>query len=394
MVAKGKRRTSAQAATGTEVEAWVEGLARLHARIGRHFHRAEPRQWVAAYVRGLLSGVERKNSWQLAEHVGEATPDGIQRLLSTATWDVEAVRDDRRSYVVEHLGDPAAVLVVDETGFLKKGTQSVGVKRQYSGTAGRIANCQIGVFLGYASRAGYAFLDRALYLPQEWAADDDRRTEAGGPAAVTMQTKGQLARTLLARAIAAKVPHAWTTGDECYGSDGSLRGWLEAQREAYVLAVRGHTYLWTANERGVPEQTTVAALVPTIPETAWTRLSCGDGAKGPRLYDWAWAKLPYRTAEGWAKWLLVRRSVSDPSDLASYLVFAPAGTTLEQGVAVAGRRWTIEVGLEQAKGEVGLDQYEVRRWEGWYRHITLALLAHAFLAATRAHAATTEKGAV
>ncbi len=378
--------------TAAEVAAWAEGLTQLQARIGRHFHRAEPRQRVGAYLRGLLSPVERKNGWQLAEHAGEATPDGVQRLVSTAEWDVEAVRDDLRAYVVEQLGDPEAVLVVDETGFLKKGTKSVGVKRQYSGTAGRIENCQIGVFLGYASAVGHAFLDRALYLPQEWAADVARRHEAGVPEAVTFQTKGQLAQLLLARALQAGVPHAWITGDEVYGNDGHLRRWLETQGEAYVLAVRGNMLLWTWDESSPPTGATLAERVGALADTAWRTRSCGDGAKGPRRYDWAWIALPYLTPPGWTKGILARRSTTDPTDLAYYLVYAPTSTTLEGLVRVAGRRWTIEEGLEQAKGDVGLDQYEVRRWTGWYRHITLALLAHAFLAATRARAATMTKG--
>ena len=392
MVGKGQHAAGTVDTTVAEIAAWGEGLARLAVQIGQHFVRVEPRQRVGAYLRGLLAPVERKNGWQLAEHAGEATPDGVQRLVSTAAWDVEAVRDDLRAYVVEHLGDPEAVLVVDETGFLKKGTKSVGVKRQYSGTAGRIENCQIGVFLGYAGGTGYAFVDRELYLPKDWVADDARRREAGVPTAVTLQTKGQLAQTMLARAVAAGVPHAWITGDECYGSDGALRRWLEEHAEAYVLAVRANTYLWSASATGLQQQP-LSAIAPTIPDTAWTLVSCGDGAQGPRLFEWAWAQLPYPTAAGWAKWVLVRRRCLEPTALAYYLVFGPATTTLAQVVWVAGRRWTIETGLEQAKGEVGLDQYEVRRWAGWYRHLTLALLAHAFLAVTRAHAnATSAKG--
>ena len=383
---KGKQRAEAGGITEAEVAAWAAGLAQVHARISAHFQRAEPRARVGAYLRGLLSSVERKNGWQLAEAAGETSPDGVQRLLNTAQWDVDAVRDDLRAYVVEHLGDPEAVLVVDETGFLKKGTKSVGVKRQYSGTAGRIENCQIGVFLGYASAAGYAFVDREVYLPREWAADIARRTEAGVPQTAPHQTKGQLAKGMLERALDAGVPHAWITGDENYGSDGALRRWLEERTAAYVLAVRANTYLWLWSDTEAPRQVTIPELVAALPATAWTRLSGGDGAKGPRVYDWAWHRLPYLTPAGWAKWGLVRRSVTDPTQLAYYLVFAPQATLLPAVVRVAGRRWTIEEGLEQAKGEVGLDQYEVRRWDGWYRHITLALLAHAFLAVTRAHA--------
>jgi SRSO17 transposase len=278
------------------------------------------------------------------------------------------------------------VLVVDETGFLKKGTKSVGVQRQYSGTAGRIENCQIGVFLAYASSKGRAFIDRALYLPKEWAADPARREEAGVPETVNFQTKGQLARTMLERAFTAKVPAAWVTGDEVYGGDGALRRWLEGERRRYVLAVRANEYLWTWEADRAPRQETVGAVAGRLPDESWVRCRAGAGAKGPRLYDWA-VVVPRRDVpSGWSAWLLVRRSVSDPTELAYSFVFGPAGTALETMVQVAGRRWAIEEALEAAKGEVGLDQYEVRRWVGWYRHITLALVALAYLAATRAAA--------
>ncbi|MDQ3493725.1 MAG: IS701 family transposase [Chloroflexota bacterium] len=370
----------------SSIAGWREDLQGLHERIAPQFGRPEVRARVGRYLAGLLGPVERRNGWQLAEQLGERTPDGVQRLLNTARWDAEAIRDDLRTYVVEHLGNPDAVLVVDETGFLKKGTKSVGVQRQYSGTAGRIENCQIGVFLGYASTTGYAFLDRALYLPKGWAEDSARRTEAGVPATASFHTKGQLARSMLARAFAAGVPTAWVTGDEAYGGDGGLRRWLEAERHAYVLAVRANEYLWLWSATETPRQATISEFTHQLPADAWVRLSCGDGAKGVRWYDWAWQRLPQwgATADDWPRWVLVRRSVTDPTDIAYYLVFGPTATTLAQAAQVAGQRWMIEAGFERAKGEVGLDQYEVRRWDGWYRHITLCLLAHAFLEVTRA----------
>jgi SRSO17 transposase len=333
----------------------------------------------------LLAPVDRRNGWQLAEQIGERSPDGVQRLLRTARWDAEAVRDDLRAYVVERLGDPAAVLVIDETGFLKKGTKSVGVARQYSGTAGRIENCQIGVFLAYASAHGQAFLDRALYLPKVWVDDRPRRTAAGVPAAVAFATKGDLAQSMLARAFAAGVPAAWVTGDEVYGNDGGLRRWLEAQDRAYVLAVARSHLVW-----GEGVQIRVEALVADIPPDGWQRRAVGAGSKGPRVYDWACARLPYWTADGRAHWLLIRRSVAKPDELAFYRAWGSDDVAIEQLAQVAGRRWAIEEGLQRAK-EIGLDQYEVRRWEGWHRHITLCLLAHAFLVVTRA-AASDEKG--
>src|SRR3954464_6377328 len=369
------------------VEHWAGGLETLHARVGRRFARAEPRRRALAYLRGLLSSVERKNGWQLAELAGEPTPDGMQHLLARADWEADAVRDDLRAYVAEHLGDAQAVLVVDETGFLKKGTKSVGVQRQYSGTAGRIENCQIGVFLAYASARGRTFLDRELYLPKERAADRERRQEAAGPDTVAFRTKPQLARAMLERALDAGVPAAWVTGDEIYGGDRRLRLWLEERQMPHVLAVKSTGPLWT---RPSWRQVAAKTLAAAIPAGEWERLSAGEGAKGPRVYDWARVPIRALPEPGWDYWLLVRRSVADPTELAYYVCFCPAGTPLAELVRVAGSRWAIEESFETAKGEVGLDHYEVRRWPGWYRHITLALLAHAYLTVTRA--AAVEKG--
>jgi SRSO17 transposase len=360
-------------------------LKELCDRIAPRFARVEVRQRLPRYLAGLLQPIERRNGWQVAEQVGERTPDGVQRLMNEAQWEANAVRDDLRAYVVTHLGDPEGVLVIDETGFLKKGTKSVGVKRQYSGTAGRIENCQIGVFLAYAAPRGRTFLDRELYLPKEWAADAKRRTEAGVPKEVEFATKPQLAQRMLERALSAGVPAAWVTGDEVYGGNPGLRQWLEERRQAYVLAV--------ACDEGVrvsldPEASplAVATIGAGVPEDEWERLSAGDGAKGPRLYDWAWVELAEGAEEGWGYWLLVRRSLSDPTDLAYYRVFGPAGTTWAEAVRVAGTRWAVEETIQTSKGEVGLDQYEVRKWTPWYRYITLAMGAHAYLCVLRAHA--------
>jgi SRSO17 transposase len=372
-----------------EVEGWRAGLAALHARIAGRFRRSEVRERARRYLAGLLERVERKNGWQLAEHLGEAGPHGVQRLLNAARWDADAVRDDLRAYVIEQLGDPDGVLIVDETGFLKKGTKSVGVQRQYSGTAGRIENCQVGVFLAYAGSAGRAFLDRELYLPKEWAADDARRREAGVPADADFATKPGLARRMLERAFAAEVPAAWVAGDAVYGDASDLRRWLEGQGAAYVLAVSRSHMIWQAGQ-----QQRAVDLIATVPSAAWVTLSCGTGSRGERLYDWTWVRLPYESPAGLAHWLLVRRSLSDPTELAYYRAFGPADTTLAALVRVAGKRWAIEENFEDAKGMVGLDQYEVRKWDAWYRHVTLALLAHAYLAATRSQArhADQEKG--
>jgi SRSO17 transposase len=362
---------------------WARGLDALAARLAPRFGRKEPRRRARAYLQGLLAPVERKNGWQLAEAAGDRTPDGVQDLLARMRWDADAVRDDLRAYVVEHLGDPGAVLVLDETGFVKKGAKSVGVQRQYSGTAGRIENCQIGVFLGYASRHGHALIDRALYLPGGWATDPARRAAAGVPEEVAFATKPKLGRQMLARALAAGVPCAWVVGDSVYGADSALRRFIEASGRGYVLEVT------SAQRLGVRR---VDAWAEALPDEAWQRLSAGDGAKGPRLYDWAF--LPCRgAAAGWRKGLLVRRSIAQPDELAFYLTLAPEATPLAALVRVAGTRWTIEACFEAAKGEVGLDHYEVRSWTGWHRHTTLAMLAHAHLTVVRQAAIGGRRGA-
>ncbi len=349
------------------------GLDELMDQIAPRFSRVESRRRAAAYVKGLLAPVERKNGWQLAEAAGDRTPDGVQDFLARMRWDAEQVRDDLRTYVVEHLGDPDAVLVLDETGFVKKGSKSVGVQRQYSGTAGRIENCQIGVFLAYASRHGRTLIDRALYLPERWAADQARRDAAGIPEAVAFATKPKLGLAMLERAHAHKVPFAWVTADSVYGADHTLRRWLQEHRLAYVLAVTKAQRLGLARVEDRVDE----------PATTWHRLSAGDGAKGPRLYDWAYLPYGADAAPGWEKGLLIRRGIAQPNELAFYLTHAADGTALADLVRVAGTRWAIEACFEAAKGEVGLDQYEVRSWAGWHRHVTLAMLAHAYLTALR-----------
>ena len=362
--------------TLTDIAGWADGLQHLANRLAPRFARSEPRRRALAYLRALLAPIERKNGWQLAEAAGDRTPDGVQEFLSRVHWDAEAVRDDLRNYVVEHLGEPQAVLVLDETGFLKKGTKSVGVQRQYSGTAGRIENCQIGVFLAYVSRRGQAFIDRALYLPESWAGDPARRREAGVPEEVGFHTKPELARAMLERAFAAGVPCAWVAGDSVYGSDHRLRRSIVQQGRGYVLEVT------SAQRLGFKR---VDAWAAEFAPEAWQRLSAGEGAKGPRLYAWAYRAFP-GAAPGWRQGLLVRRSLSNRDELAFYLTYSPETSGLEDLVRVAGLRWTIEVCFEEAKGEVGLDQYEVRRWSAWHRHITLALLAHAYLVVIRSQA--------
>src|SRR5258707_4935121 len=373
-------------ATPAAVGAAPEEVPRAAPRLGPRFAREEARLRTQAYLRGLLSPVARKNGWQLAEAAGDRTPYATQHLLGRADWDADAVRDDLRAYVVEHLGDPEAVLVVDETGVVKKGHASAGVAKQYVGVVGKIENAQVGVYLAYASPQGTAFLDRALYLPEEWTDDPARCHQAGLPDTVGFATKPQLARGMLERARQAGVPAAWVTGDSVYGDDRSLPGWLGSQEQPYVLAVSGKE---SVNRDATWTPQRVSRLLQELPKEGWQRLSAGDGAKGPRWYDWYQLPLVPPLQEGFARWCLVRRSLSDPTDQQAYVVFAPEGTTLEDLVRVAGRRWTIEVAFEQAKGEVGLDHYEVRGWTGWYRHMTLALFAQAVLTVVRQHLATT-----
>src|SRR2546430_1465372 len=368
--------TAATASTIAGGQAYLADLAR---RLAPYFARSQSRDRVLAYLRGLLSEAERKNSWQVAEVCGESTPYGFQYLLSRADWDADAVRDELHTYLRQHLGDHHGVVVLDETGFLKKGRYSAGVARQYSGTAGKVDNCQIGVFLSYASPLGHALLDRELYLPQAWTGDRERCRQAGIPEDRHLATKPQVAQQMLARAFAAGVPAAWVTGDRVYGDNRPLRRWLEAQPQAYVLAVSGKEYVGLGAQ---PRQ--VKALLASLPVEGWTRLSAGDGAKGPRWYDWRWLPLADPVDPTWRRWLLVRRSLSAPADLTAYVVFAPQPTTLEDVVRVAGSRWTVESGFEVAKGEVGLDQDEVRTWRGWYRHITLVMWALALLTVMRA----------
>ena len=376
-----------------EVARWAEGIERVHECIAGRFRRPEPRRRALEYLRGLLSPVERKNGWQLAEQAGDATPDGVQRLLYNYRWDADLVRDDLRDYVVEHLGDAGGVLVVDETGFLKKGGKSVGVQRQYSGTAGRIENCQVGVFLTYAGAKGRTLLDRELYLPQVWAEDRERRREAGVPEDAVFRTKPQLAQLMLERAVESGVPFSWFTGDEVYGSGRDLRRWLEREGIPHVMAIKSNEKLWAWTDKG-PLQVRADRLVSGVEESGWVRCSAGNGAKGPRVYDWTAVEIRPLREPGKGHWLLARRSIAKPGELAYYVCFGPAETALEELARVAGTRWAIEECFEEAKGEVGLDQYEVRRWDGWYRHIALAMLAHAYLMVIKRQAMEQgEKGA-
>jgi SRSO17 transposase len=361
------------------VQLWNVYWGHIQRRIAPIFARADSRERAMAYLAGLLSGAERKNSWQLAEICGHANPYAFQHLLGRADWDPDALRDRLRSYITDFLADDGAIGVLDETGFLKKGRHSAGVARQYSGTAGKIENCQIGVFLAYATKHGHTLLDRELYLPKEWTDDPERCKLAGIPEQRGFATKPALARQMLQRAFDAGVRLAYLTGDSVYGDDQALRTWLEARQQPYVLARSCNEYVWIGHQ-----QRTIASILAELPQEGWVQLSAGAGSKGPRLYEWRRVLVHPPADRGWRRSLLFRRSLSDPSDVAAYTVFAPAHSTLTAQVQVAGTRWTVEESIQTGKGEVGMDHYEVRSWTGWYRHITLAMWASAFLAVIRA----------
>jgi SRSO17 transposase len=364
-------------------EMWTMAKSELGRRMRRYFVRLEPHHQALAYMEGLMSEASRKNGWQIAEEVGEATPYAMQHLLDRARWDCDGMRDELRTYVSQVLADPGGVLVIDETGFLKKGGKSAGVQRQYSGTAGRIENCQIGVFLSYASPRGHTLLDRELYLPKSWTDNQERCREAHVPASVAFATKPELAWRMLERTLDAGLPVAWVAGDTVYGSSQPLRANLEARKQAYALAVACKEHVEVQGTRRRVDQ-----VAHGLVREDWQELSAGTGSKGPRLFAWARIELAAPEASGWQRWLLVRQSLEEgvkPAERAYVLVFAPLGTTLQEMVEAFGARWTVEQCFEEAKGEVGLDEYEVRSWHGWYRHITLSMLALAFLTVLRAN---------
>jgi len=326
------------------------------------------------YLRGLLGDSERKNGWQMSEYLGESTPYAMQQFIYRGRFNADFLRDEMREYIVESIGERQGVLVIDETGFLKQGKHSCGVKRQYSGTAGRIENCQIGVFLTYASSKGHSPLDRRLYLPEEWANDPERRKKAKVPEDIEFQTKPQMALEMIQEATNADIPYTWVTGDCVYGDYTNVRMELEKNKKCYVMSVSGKSYVW----RGF-KQESVASILKNLPEEGWTTASCGEGSKGARLYDWLLIPINPGTTEGYERSLLVRRSKNAPDKLRAYICFATVETPMQKLVEVAGCRWTVETCFKESKSEVGLDQYEVRSYEGWYKHITLACIAHAFL---------------
>jgi SRSO17 transposase len=371
-----------------DVNGWGERFAGFKARFSGVFGRSEVRETAGLFLDGLVSGIERKTGWLMAERAGLERPHRMQALLGRTVWDGDRLRDVIRDYIVETLGNDDAVLVVDETGFLKKGSASVGVSRQYSGTAGRIENSQIGVFLSWATARGHALIDRRLYLPKAWAEDDDRRKAACVPADVTFATKPAMAREMVARTLDATGSCAWVLADAVYGSDHSFRQMLQDRCQPYVLAVRSSHVLRMLVDptpeqpfgRGIL-QTSPAQMADELAPDQWQVLSAGDGAKGERLYAWALMTLAWTAPDGFAQAVLVRKSLVDPKDRAYFFVFMPENTSLTTLACAAGRRWTIEECFARAKGDLGLDHCEARSWHGWHRHMTLVMAAAAFLAA-------------
>ena len=364
------------------VKEWGCEFEELWKSVGVCFFRHDLRGRAEGYVRGLLGRIERKNGWQLAEYLGDATPHPVQRLLDRAVWNADTVRDEILRYTRSHLltAGEGGVLIVDETGFLKKGNKSVGVQRQYSGTAGRIENCQIGVFLALSGPGGRTLIDRELYLPKSWCEDSVRCEAASVPSDVRFATKQRLAQKMLSHAFDNGFSPEWVLADEVYGSDSKFRRFLEERHQPYVLAVSSQQRLWVGFR-----QKRLDAIAKEISEN-WLRLSVADGTKGPRLYDWSAAQFGAPTAGGLRRWALFRRSIEKPDEFAYYLCLAPADAAVSDLVKAAGQRWSIECCFEAAKQETGLDEYEVRSWHGWYRHITLSMLALAFLSVVRSKA--------
>jgi SRSO17 transposase len=362
---------------------WEQELSSFKAQLSSAFGRAELRRSASAFIDGLLSGVARKTGWQLAEQAGLERPYRLQSLLGRSSWQADKLRDLVRADVFATLGDGGGVLVVDETGFLKKGKHSVGVARQYSGTAGRVESCQVGVFVAYASRFGQTLIDRRLYLPEGWAKDAVRRQDAAVPETVAFQTKPAIAADMIAAALDAGARCAFVLADALYGADSRIRSMLEARQQPYVLATRSNHTLRLLTDEGL-EQTDPLTLADALAPEAWAQHAAGEGSKGPRLYDWARIALPWTGDSGFERWLLFRRSRRDASERAYYLAFTRIGTTLAEMAGAAGLRWTIEECFQRAKEELGLDHCEARSWHGWHRHMTLCMAAAAFLARLQA----------
>lgn len=373
------------AAHSVDPDQWLTAFGAVIDKIAARFARHEPLKHASGLMLGMLSTLERKNCWTIAEYLGEVSPDSLQHLLARAAWDAEEVRDDLRGYVVDAIGEQDAILVFDETGDLKKGAQSVGVQRQYTVRAGRVENSQVAVYLTYATRRGHAFIDRSLYLPAGWAEDTARCSRAGVPADIEFATKPALAVQMLDRAVEAGVPATWVAGDEVYGADPALRAAARRHGLGYVLMLGSNRQVTTGTGRRRVDE-----IAATTAKSAWQTYSAGAGSKGPRNYDWAWHRLlPDEDGDTGQHSLLIRRNTKT-GELAYLLCYSPHPVPLTALIRVAGQRWRIEENFQAAKGLTGLDQHQVRRWVSWHRWTVLAMLAHSFLVvatlAERAHA--------
>ena len=375
----------------TTLELWASSLRDVKARIRPLFGQRRVAASAGQFLDGLLGNESRKTGWMRAEAAGDPGPWRQQAILGRGRWDADALRDVVREYALETLADAEAVLVIDETGFLKQGKASCGVARQYTGSAGKIPNCQIGVFASYVSRHGHAFVDRALYLPKDWTDDPDRLKAAHVPDKVGFATKPRIACRMIARAIAARVPFSFVAADSVYGT-GDIETVLRKAGKGYVLGVASN-HVFRSWGKGRLVGGTAAKIAQDLPKNAWRRLSAGEGTKGPRLHDWAYLELAdldageYNSAltGKWTRGLLVRRNMAD-SDLAFFSTWCPKGTPMEKLVLVEGSRWAIEDSFEAAKNELGLDHNETRSWHGWHRHVSLVMLAFAIMAVIRHHA--------
>ena len=372
----------------TTLELWASSLREIKARIRLLFTQERVAASAGLFLDGLLGDERRKTGWMRAEAAGDPGPWRQQAILGRGRWDADELRDIVRDYVVEHLAADDAVLVIDETGFLKQGRASCGVGRQYTGSAGKITNCQVGVFAALVSRHGHAFIDRALYLPKAWTDDAARMAAAHVPDDTAFATKPGLAVAMIGRAIAAGVPFAWVAADSVYGV-GDVETVLRRAGRGYVLGVNSN-HQFRSWKGKPPVAGTAEAIAGTVEASRWKRLSAGDGTKGARLHDWAYCELAdldaadYDKARSgvWTRGLLIRRSIAD-AELAFFSTWCPAGTGIETLVRVEGHRWAIEDSFETAKNELGLDHNETRSWHGWPRHVSLVMLAFAMMAAIR-----------
>jgi SRSO17 transposase len=365
--------------TRDDLAVWDQEFQDVCARLDGLFYRTDSRAHARHYVRGLIAPLERKNGWTIAEYSGDPEPKALQRLLNLSPWDADEARDLVRAYAMEHFADPRGVLIADPTGFAKKGNKSAGVQRQYSGTLGRVDNCQIGVFLAYANTTGdRVMIDRELYLPEKsWCDDPGRRAEAHVPETVTFATRPGQVQDMIGRAVAAGVPFAWFAADEEFGQNPGLRTHLEGEGIAYAMAVPKNTDTATGNiTTAVGATTLVEHVASKLKPHDWSRRSCGIGTKGFRVYDWALVDA------GDGHQYVFRRNIADGA-LAYFHCYNPRQEPMTELVRVIGARWPIEECFEAAKGEAGLDNYQVRLYHAWYRHITLAMLAMAFLAVMR-----------